>query len=74
MVAALGFIRSGMFGGSFALFCFQIPSAIIMAAAGLLMRNETVTQFLMNPPAWVIYSPLIGGYSLLNNIYDSLRA
>jgi len=53
MVAALGFIRAGMIGGSFALFCFQIPSAIIMAAAGLLMRNEAVTKFLMNPPDWV---------------------
>lgn len=59
MVAALGFIRSGMIGGSFALFCFQIPSAILMAAAGLLMRNETVTQFLMNPPAWVNYLKFI---------------
>jgi chromate transport protein ChrA len=53
MVAALGFIRSGMLGGSFALFCFQIPSAILMAAAGLLMRNESVTKFLMDPPDWV---------------------
>jgi chromate transporter len=52
MVAALGFIRSGMLGGSFALFCFQIPSAILMAAAGLLMRNESVTKFLMDPPDW----------------------